>query len=71
MDADRHLDAFLLVGADALLSIASLAAAAGRPELARAASAALDPLLPFLEDAVAGVGDLATLIVEDRPHAEH
>ena len=50
MDTERQLDAHLAQSLDALLSLASLAAAAGRPELALAAAAALDPLAPYLRE---------------------
>ena len=49
MDAARSLDGHLGAAVDDLLSLAALAATAGRPELALAASAALDPLIAFLD----------------------
>ena len=72
MDAETRLEAHLLASFDALLSLASLAAANGRPELALAAGAAVDPLLPYLEgidgDAIA---DLFPDADEDLLHAQH
>ncbi len=47
MDADRRIDAQLALAMDELLTLASLCAIHGRPELALAASAALDRLLGF------------------------
>lgn len=49
MDAQSRLEAHLLASFDELLSLASLAAASGHPELAIAAGAAVDPLVPFLD----------------------
>ena len=73
MVASRSLDMQLDATLDALLSLASIATASGRPELALAAAAAFDPLLAFI-DADAGCtpadepfADLAG----DRPHAQH
>ena len=72
MDAERRLEAHLLASIDALLSVASLAAASGRPELALAAGAAVDPLLPFLADTDGEAPSDPTFdSAEDRPHAEH
>ena len=72
MDAETRLEAHLLASFDALLSLASLAAASGRPELAVAAGAAVDPLLPFLA-AIDGepASDPFPDPAENRPHAQH
>ena len=58
MDASRSLDAQLDVALDELLSLAVLAARAGRPELAFAADGA--PADEFFAD-----------LAGDRPHAQH
>lgn len=73
MDAARSLDAHLDTAADALLSLAALAASAGRPELALAAGAALDPLIAFLDAGApdAPVDDLSPDLAGDRTHAQH
>ncbi len=83
MDAERpdacaRLDRHLAAAIDALLSLASLAGACGRPELALAASAAMDPLVAFL--AAAPVADPPPALDCDTgfhvpgtepPHARH
>ena len=71
MDAGLRLDAHLAQSLDALLSLASLAAATGRPELALAANAALDPLIPFLDAPAEGVVERPADVAGERPHAEH
>ena len=74
MEASRSLDAQLDVALDELLSLAVLAARAGRPELAFAAGAALDPLLAFLDDDDADgapADEFFADLAGDRPHAQH
>ena len=72
MDAESRLEAHLLASYDVLLSLATLATACGRPELALAASTAIEPLLPFL-DGIDGdaIADLFPDLDEDAVHAEH
>ena len=73
MDAARSLDTHLDVALDGLLSLAALAASAGRPELALAASAALDPLIAFLDaGAPDAPGDAPSPdLAGERAHAQH
>lgn len=72
MDTDERLDAHLAAALDELLSLVSHAVASGRPELALAANAAVDPLLAFL---VAGEAPAASDCLPDpaeqRSHAQH
>ena len=62
MDAARSLDTHLDVALDGLLSLAALAA-----------SAALDPLIAFLDAGAddAPVDDPSPDLAGDRPHAQH
>ena len=73
MDAARSLDGHLGAAVDDLLSLAALAATAGRPELALAASAALDPLIAFLDAGApdAPLDDPSPDLAGARPHAQH
>jgi hypothetical protein len=72
MHDEGRLDAHLERALDELLSLASAASAGGRPELALAASAALDELLAFLAGAAAPRRfDRTTALAGDRPHAQH
>lgn len=72
MDVDDRLDALLAESLDTLLSLASQALAAGRPELALAAHAAVEPLAPWLDGPIlANPHEPAFDLPEDRPHAEH
>ena len=73
MDAARSLDGHLGAAVDDLLSLAALAATAGRPELALAASAALDPLIAFLDAGApdAPLDDPSPDLAGERPHAQH
>ena len=73
MDAEQRLDDHLAHALDELLSLASLASASGRPELALAANAALDQLLVYLvAGGDAGGHERARDDVHgDPPHAHH
>jgi hypothetical protein len=54
IDADVRIDAHLAQVVDDLLSLASLGAVHGRPELALGANAALDELVAFLASGADG-----------------
>ena len=71
MDIDRTLDTHLAQALDELLSLASIACAGGRPELALAANAAIDHLLAHLIDDAGGVGERPKNLPGASHHAQH
>ena len=73
MDAARSLDGHLGAAVDDLLSLAALAASASSGRPAVAASAALDPLIAFLDAGApdAPGDDPSPDLAGERAHAQH